>query len=59
MVIRQLLDSVDREVKAHKDAVVRLETLRETILTCCRAEKKSRSKKENGRCHESETRRAA
>ena len=36
MVIRELVDGLDKEISAHNQAVKRLREMRERILSCCR-----------------------
>lgn len=59
MVIRQLLDHLDKEIKSHKDAIVRIESLRQEIQGSCRAEKARRQEKRRTGCPEETRKRAA
>lgn len=62
MVIRELLDKLDREKESHKAAVIRLEEMRNDILSCCRDETlkmKTPGGRKGFKCHGQEERRAA
>lgn len=54
MVIRELLDKLDREKECHKAAVKRIEVLREDILSCCRNQNKALGGRKGLRCHDPE-----
>lgn len=60
MVIRDLLDRLDREKENHVSALKRLDKLRKDILTTCREEIREAPKGRKGeRCHEKPEVRAA
>lgn len=42
MVIREILDGIDAELRAHQQASKRLSSMKERILACCRADAPSR-----------------
>lgn len=37
MVIREILDGFDKEIKASKAATARLQEMKDRVLSCCRA----------------------
>jgi hypothetical protein len=60
MVIRELLDRIDREKESHKAAVDRLEEMRNDILSCCRNEtQKTLGGRKGFKCQGQEDLRAA
>jgi hypothetical protein len=59
MVIRELLDNLDREIKSHRDSILRLSEMRDDILSCCRKEKKTLRERKRPQCEDEGKRKAA
>ena len=60
MVIRELLDRLDREKDQHRQAVLRLDEMRKDILQTCRMEtSKTLGGRKGSKCHGQEELKAA